>query len=58
MKKQLFENNDVNYLIEHSLFSIEDIAMYLGKKYKQIGEVTAKRRASTIKAWIKWLRED
>lgn len=57
MKNQLFENDDVKYLIEHQLFTTDEIAMYLQKRYKQINEVTAKRRASTIKAWIKWLRE-
>ncbi len=57
MKQQLFENDDVKYLIEHQLFKTDKIAMYLKKHYKQIGEVTAKRRASTIKAWIKWIKE-
>ncbi len=57
MKQQLFENDDVKYLIEHQLFTTDGIALYLQKRYKQIGEVTAKRRASTIKAWIKWIKE-
>ena len=57
MKSQLSENDDVRYLIEHQLFSTDEISMYLQKRYKQIGEVTSKRRASTIKAWIKWIRD-
>lgn len=55
IKSQLFDNIDVKYLIDHRLFSTDEIAIYLKKNYKQIGEVTAKRRASTIKAWIKWI---
>lgn len=57
MKQQLFENDDVKYLIEHQLFTTEDISIYLRGHYKQIGEATAKRRASTIKSWIKWIKE-
>lgn len=57
MKKQLFENDDVKYLIEHNMFSVDDIAKYLSGTYKNIGDVTARRRASTIKAWINWIKE-
>lgn len=57
MKEQLSENDDVRFLIENNLFDTDSIAYYLCKKYKQIGETTAKRRASTIKAWIKWIKE-
>ena len=57
MKSQLSENEDVKHLIENGLFSTDDIAKYLKDRYEQIGEVTAKRRASTIKAWIKWIKE-
>lgn len=55
IKKQLIENNDIKYLFEHKLESIDQIASYLNKKYKKINKTTAKRRASTINAWIKKL---
>lgn len=56
MKKQLLENSDIQFLMEHNFSDVDSIAKYLLMNYKKIGKVTAKRRASTIKAWILWLR--
>lgn len=54
MKTQLVEHEDIKYLVEHNLKTNEEIAMYLNAHYKKLGEATAKRRASTIKAWLKF----
>lgn len=57
MKKQLSDNDDIKYLCEHNLKTIDEIAMYLNNRYNKLGEATAKRRASTIKSWIKFLED-
>lgn len=57
MKNQLFENEDIKYLIENNFDNDEKISMYLQTHYKKLSESTANRRASTIKAWINWLKQ-
>ncbi len=57
MKTQLLDNDYFKYLIDNKLLAVDEIARYLQKQYKNISDVTAKRRASTIKSWIKWMQE-
>jgi len=57
MKTQLLDNDYFKYLIDNKLLAVDEIARYLQKQYKNISDITAKRRASTIKSWIKWMQE-
>ena len=58
MIKKLYENKDIGNLIRNKITDSNIIADQIKESSRKINDTTAKRRASTIRRWIKWALEE